>query len=133
MWDDWTSWSACSATCGNGTKMRDRQILTAPRGLGKLCEPKDRSEVAGCKDQECGTECVDGEWSEWSGWSECSASCGEGYEFRHRRALVTPNSCGKALEGTERDYRSCNVAACTDQIDCVSSSTGWQSFEVTRG
>merc|ERR1719261_210982 len=38
---------------------------------------------------------VDCELSSWSAWSGCSASCGTGYETRHRTILTQPTGGGK--------------------------------------
>lgn len=125
-----SDWGACSATCGMGIMERDRGIAVATRGSGKLCEPHDRSEVKGCKLQECGVECIDGKWGEWGDFSECSASCGGGYQYSFRKVLVTPSSCpecGKALSGPDRKYQSCNTHACDETvIDCAFGDwTSW--------
>ncbi|CAE7632321.1 HMCN1 [Symbiodinium microadriaticum] len=59
VWADWDHWSACSCTCGGGTKRRNRVIQQSPRHGGKLCEPKDKGEIAPCATQTCDI-CVDG-------------------------------------------------------------------------
>eukprot|EP00392_Amoebophrya_sp_AT5.2_P000201 g201.t1 len=127
VWGQWTEWNACSATCGNGIQERDRGIDVAPRGIGKLCEAKDRAEVRPCVDVECDSPCVDGAFSEWTEFSECSASCGGGYRFASRHVLTTPNYCGKPIEGDARKYEKCNEQECGIQaVDCEFSE--WESW-----
>ncbi|CAD7963524.1 unnamed protein product [Amoebophrya sp. A25] len=124
-WDEWGYWSSCSKTCGNGIQERSRAIVVAPRGVGKLCEAKDRVEVRGCKEAECNSPCVDGEWNEWTEWSQCSASCGGGYRYAARHVLTTPNYCGKAIVGDDRKYEKCNTHPCGDiSVDCAFDEWG---------
>ncbi|CAE7594533.1 SPON1 [Symbiodinium necroappetens] len=68
VWADWDHWSACSCTCGGGTKRRNRVIQQSPRHGGKLCEPKDKGEIAPCATQTCDI-CVDGRSGQ--GWRGC--------------------------------------------------------------
>jgi len=119
VWDDWTPWSACSASCGNGQKSRDRAIKTAPREGGRLCDAYGKQEVAPCKDRECGMGCVDAQWGPWSDYGLCSASCGKGYQSRNRLVTHGCNHCGKALEGLAQEYKECNSEPCTKfAADC---------------
>lgn len=118
-WDEWTEWSACSSSCGSGQKTRDRSIKIAPRRGGKLCDPLDKSEVAACKETECGGGCIDGEWGPWSDFGLCSASCGKGYQSRNRIKAHNANHCGKALEGPMQEYQECNNIPCdVGKVDC---------------
>ncbi|CAD7936456.1 unnamed protein product [Amoebophrya sp. A120] len=128
VWGEWTEWNDCSATCGNGVHERERGIDVAPRGIGKLCEAKDRAEVKPCKVQECDSPCVDGLWSEWTEFSQCSKSCGGGYRFSSREVLTTPNYCGKGLEGPNRRYEKCNEQECgLEAVDCAYAEWGYWS------
>ena len=46
--------------------------------------------------------------TEGSPFSECSASCGGGYQYAFRKVEVTPSSCpecAKALEGPNKKYQ----------------------------
>ena len=36
-WNEWTSWSACSETCGNGTLSRTRDELQSAENGGAPC------------------------------------------------------------------------------------------------
>ena len=37
QWSAWSRWSACSVTCGNGTKEKSRQVLTSAKNGGDSC------------------------------------------------------------------------------------------------
>eukprot|EP00397_Hematodinium_sp_SG-2012_P001832 GEMP01001837.1.p1 GENE.GEMP01001837.1~~GEMP01001837.1.p1 ORF type:complete len:1041 (+),score=169.21 GEMP01001837.1:528-3650(+) len=126
-WDDWTEWGACSASCGNGQKSRDRSIKVAPRSGGTLCAAKSKSEVAPCKDQECGNGCVDAEWGGWNDFGLCSASCGRGYKSRYRVVAHGANHCGKAIAGDMQQYMECNDIPC--DVSMTNCDFGpWSNF-----
>ena len=48
---DWSTWSECSATCGNGTETRNRNVTTIALHQGKECPHLNESQV--CHDQPC--------------------------------------------------------------------------------
>ena len=55
-WTDWTQWTACSKSCGFGTKMRTRSCTNpAPLDCGKDCEPRgyNNKEVLTCNKFNC--------------------------------------------------------------------------------
>jgi len=61
---------------------------------------------------------VDGGWSEWSSWSECSSSCGRGVSVRHRTCTQpTPTVGARFCQGNAVDTRPC-------QTSCPSYSNG---------
>ena len=49
---DWSTWSGCTATCGESFKFKRRQILVAPQAGGKKC-PKKLEKKRKCKVPEC--------------------------------------------------------------------------------
>eukprot|EP00929_Paragymnodinium_shiwhaense_P087745 TRINITY_DN4788_c0_g1_i2.p1 TRINITY_DN4788_c0_g1~~TRINITY_DN4788_c0_g1_i2.p1 ORF type:complete len:1557 (-),score=362.68 TRINITY_DN4788_c0_g1_i2:90-4760(-) len=129
QWFDWSNWGGCSCDCGGGSKSRHRAIKVAPKRGGRLCDPKDKKEIAPCNTQSCNKECVDGKWHLWSHWSVCSATCGTGYKSRSREIATEPNGCGHALAGVREDYQPCKAAeACGGDEDCdVSNWSEWSS------
>lgn len=73
-WREWQEWSACSRSCGVGSRVRSRMIAQAPRGQGKLCEPLDMAEVGMCDLGLC-HEAKDCVFEPWTPWGDCSATC----------------------------------------------------------
>ena len=50
-WNDWQAWSDCSATCGDGTKMKNRSKSVVENSSG-TCSGSP-TETANCNMQEC--------------------------------------------------------------------------------
>lgn len=114
-WGGWTTWSACTKTCGGGQKTRDRSVKIAPRAQGKLCDAITKAEVGSCNTQACGHNgCINAEWGPWHDWGMCSASCGRGYQSRERIIAQRANHCGKGVTGNLTEYKECNLRACND-------------------
>lgn len=56
---------------------------------------------------------VDGAWSAWGPWQQCSRSCGGGVEFSFRECSdPVPQNGGKYCEGQRVQYQSCNIEPC---------------------
>ncbi|XP_029000548.1 ADAMTS-like protein 5 [Betta splendens] len=51
------------------------------------------------------------DWAPWSGWSDCSRSCGGGASVR-TRTCITRNPVGGPCEGDPRQYKICNTKEC---------------------
>merc|ERR1712179_377858 len=59
---------------------------------------------------------VDGSWSSWSPWGECSQSCGNGLKTRTRKCVRTHD--GKPCHGPADETKACFIEscpACTDE------------------
>ena len=74
-WDQWSTWTTCSRSCGSGTKVRRRNVSTWPLHGGLPC-PGVASELEQCNNDPCPS--VNCEWSEWEEWFSCSETCGKG-------------------------------------------------------
>ena len=57
---------------------------------------------------------VDGVWSNWSGFSACSKSCGNGTSSRSRTCQYLPAGApqGKACPGQSSESIPCNTTEC---------------------
>ncbi|XP_062599842.1 coadhesin-like, partial [Saccostrea cucullata] len=130
VWSDWASWSSCSLTCGAGVQTRDRQCDNpAPSHDGKFCSG-DPYSIQSCTEMECP---VDGGWTDWTGWSPCSVTCGTGVNNRTRACTQpVPMYGGLNCTGANTDTQPCNKSDCP--IDGGWSVwTGWSPCSVTCG
>lgn len=56
---------------------------------------------------------VDGGWSSWGPWQQCSRTCEGGVEYSYREcADPVPQNGGKYCEGQRVQYQSCNIQPC---------------------
>ncbi|XP_044123231.1 hemicentin-1 isoform X1 [Neovison vison] len=106
----WSTWRACSVTCGKGIQKRSRLCNNPfPANGGKPCQGSD-SEMRNCQRKLCP---VDGSWSEWSPWEECTRSCGRGNRTR-TRTCNNPSAQygGRPCEGNAVEIIMCNIRPC---------------------
>lgn len=119
VWGDWHAWSDCTCDCDGGMKRRDRSILTAPVGNGKLCDAISKQEISPCNTQVC-SKCLDGLWSAWNPWTECTASCDGGTTRRSRNVVRDANDCGVPVHGPLAEIVRCNTdISCDAPLDCI--------------
>ena len=56
---------------------------------------------------------IDGDWSRWTSWSMCTASCNGGLMTRDRNCNnPKPSSIGSYCNGFNRDSKLCNTEKC---------------------
>eukprot|EP00794_Sanderia_malayensis_P011287 gene11287-12468_t len=123
-YSEWGAWSACSEECGGGLKRRNRACNNpVPKGAGKDCSSLgNETELAHCAVQPCP---VDGGFSEWSLYGECSKKCGGGFQNRTRTCNnPSPAHGGKNCEGALIESVSCNDSPCA--VD--GQFTDWSVF-----
>ncbi|XP_026203285.1 adhesion G protein-coupled receptor B1-like [Anabas testudineus] len=104
--DEWSSWSTCSITCGEGWQSRTRICATSSittQCTGPLRENRPCNNTVVCP--------VDGAWDEWTPWSLCSSTCGRGYRDR-TRTCKQPQNGGEPCRGPTRQTKFCNIAVC---------------------
>ncbi|WAR23497.1 SSPO-like protein [Mya arenaria] len=106
VWQAWSNWTECTLTCGTGSKHRNR-VCDGPYLGGNDCDGPVE-EVKDCNTHLCP---MDGVFSEWSEWSECSHSCGRGNTFRNR-TCYGPYNGGAPCEGPAFETEYCNPASC---------------------
>ncbi|WAR26346.1 LOW QUALITY PROTEIN: HMCN1-like protein [Mya arenaria] len=81
VWGEWGHWTGCDVTCSFGNQMRNRSCDNPlPEFGGQECAGEE-SEFQKCKKGPCP---IDGKWSGWGLWSECSVTCLNGTKSRNR-------------------------------------------------
>ncbi|XP_011693296.1 PREDICTED: semaphorin-5B [Wasmannia auropunctata] len=106
-WGEWSSWGLCDRPCGKGIQFRSRQCESPP------CEGvATQSRV--CNSHPCrvnlSDDTAEGQWSSWTKWSECSATCG-GVRTRTRECLGPESCSGPRLVKESCDMPSCELLA----------------------
>jgi hypothetical protein len=117
----WSSWSECSTSCGAGKHNRTRSIIgEAQHGGGACGTLTEEGDCNHLEEDGCPVDCLT---SEWTGWTECSKSCGSGFTSHERSVIQAPlrngTGCGKLVETIP-----CNGHHCS--VDCVVSD--WSSW-----
>ncbi|XP_043542355.1 SCO-spondin-like, partial [Chiloscyllium plagiosum] len=116
-WSPWGLWSQCSQSCAAGIQTRERVCETSSTDLLKECRGH-KTQTQQCFSQACP---VDGEWTDWTSWSNCSHHC-EGVVIRHREC-VGPTNGGKQCQelpgsGSHMDITPCNLDDCPSVQHC---------------
>ncbi|KAM8882874.1 adhesion G protein-coupled receptor B2 isoform 4-T4 [Synchiropus picturatus] len=111
--EEWSQWSVCSLTCGQGWQVRTRSCVSSPYGTlcsGALRETRMCNNTASCPGEPGIISSVHGIWEEWSSWSLCSVTCGRGSRTRTRKCMKGSEAvaCGRP----ETQTKLCNIAVC---------------------
>uniref|UniRef100_A0A8K9WW88 Adhesion G protein-coupled receptor B3 n=1 Tax=Oncorhynchus mykiss TaxID=8022 RepID=A0A8K9WW88_ONCMY len=107
VWEEWSPWSLCSFTCGRGHRTRNR-MCAPPQHGGRACDgPETQSKL--CNIALCP---VDGQWQEWSLWSDCSVTCANGTQQRTRQCSAAAHG-GSECRGHWAESRECYNPDCT--------------------
>uniref|UniRef100_A0A8C3PA38 Adhesion G protein-coupled receptor B2 n=1 Tax=Chrysemys picta bellii TaxID=8478 RepID=A0A8C3PA38_CHRPI len=136
--EEWSQWSVCSLTCGQGSQVRTRSCVSSPYGTlcsGLLRETRICNNTATCP--------VEGQWLEWGSWSRCSVSCSNGTQQRTRKCSVSGHGWAEC-KGAHADARECTSPDCpTDgkwgpwnhwSLCSKTCDTGWQRrFRMCQG
>ncbi|XP_064381261.1 adhesion G protein-coupled receptor B2 isoform X2 [Dromaius novaehollandiae] len=136
--EEWSPWSVCSLTCGQGSQVRTRSCVSSPYGTlcsGLLRETRTCNNTATCP--------VEGQWLEWGAWSRCSVTCSNGTQQRTRKCSVSAHGWAEC-RGAHADARECSNPTCpTDgkwgpwnhwSLCSKSCDTGWQRrFRMCEG
>uniref|UniRef100_A0A674IMN9 Hemicentin-1 n=1 Tax=Terrapene triunguis TaxID=2587831 RepID=A0A674IMN9_9SAUR len=107
---EWFEWRPCSVTCGQGVQKRIRQCNNPlPANGGRHCQGRD-TDIRSCQNKPCP---VDGTWSEWGSWEECSRTCGQGNKTRTRTCSnPTTQHGGRPCDGNAVESIMCNIRPC---------------------
>nr|XP_015203933.1 PREDICTED: adhesion G protein-coupled receptor B2 [Lepisosteus oculatus] len=115
--EEWSQWSVCSLTCGQGMQVRTRSCVSSPYGTlcsGPLRETRLCNNTATCPGNHntpTATCPVEGQWLEWGPWGHCSVTCSRGTQQRTRRCSVSVHGWAEC-KGPHTETRACSRADC---------------------
>ncbi|XP_077052155.1 brain-specific angiogenesis inhibitor 2 isoform X21 [Siphateles boraxobius] len=113
--EEWSQWSMCSLTCGQGWQVRSRSCVSSPYGTlcsGPLRESRLCNNTATCPG-EPQHQAGGGNWGAWNHWSLCSKTCDSGWQRRFRMCEGTGIQ-GYPCDGSGEEVRSCNDKKCPE-------------------
>ena len=59
---------------------------------------------------------VNCKWEEYSSWSDCSLTCGEGFKVRYRKTEQKARNGGKDCSGSYEDTTNCETKPCEGNL-----------------
>uniref|UniRef100_A0A3B3CKA1 Adhesion G protein-coupled receptor B2 n=1 Tax=Oryzias melastigma TaxID=30732 RepID=A0A3B3CKA1_ORYME len=131
--EEWSQWSVCSLTCGQGWQVRTRSCVSSP--YGTLCSGALR-ETRMCNN----TVSLEGQWLEWGPWSRCSVTCNPGVQQRQRRCSASVHGWAEC-KGPHQESRECANPSCSNwgswnhwSLCSKTCDSGWQRrFRLCEG
>ncbi|XP_068160698.1 SCO-spondin [Antennarius striatus] len=108
IYEPWSQWSPCSASCGRGQRIRTRSCKD--KGGDSSCS--DTRQMETCDLPSCPVGCL---LSGWSSWSECSTTCGGGLSVRNKTVIREPEPGGTACVGPLEQHIVCNTNSCLNE------------------
>ena len=122
MWGFWSSWCACTKSCGGGIQSKRRHIVKEATNDGN-CTGNEKI-TRQCNKNCCPRDCL---WAHWGLWSRCSyqggKSCGTGWRERSRNYAVKEYCSGKSCTGEKSMNETCSSCC---PADCIWAS--WQNW-----
>lgn len=119
-WATWSDFEPCSASCGEGVKIRNR-ICSGVANGGDNCPDGSPEDTQPCNNVACP---IDGQLTVWSDWSACSVSCGRGAQSRERQC-IPPTFGGMPCVAELYEEVPCNYGIC----DIDGNWAGWYDWE----
>uniref|UniRef100_A0A7N6FE26 Complement factor properdin n=1 Tax=Anabas testudineus TaxID=64144 RepID=A0A7N6FE26_ANATE len=107
VWSKWTSWSECSKTCfSHVNEVGIRQRFRSCNYTKSTCDGDS-------EEQDCVLS-VNGGWSAWTPWSQCSSECDSGVQTRERFCnSPSPQHGGSSCPGPQIQTKDCNSHPCS--------------------
>ncbi|XP_078485761.1 uncharacterized protein LOC108949538 isoform X2 [Ciona intestinalis] len=100
---EWGEYSACTASCGGGTRKRSRPCVKYHNN--DTCE-HEAQQTHRCNVEACP------QYGDWGNYGVCSHACGGGTQTRTRPCLPEGSTCQDDAQGGASQSRPCNQIAC---------------------
>jgi len=109
---NWSTWTACSKTCGAATQTATRQVTRGRRGNGAECPSGSvngfYTKQQDCDEGDCPVHCV---VSAWELDGTCSEPCGSGVQ-QFKRSITTAGDHGGRHCPALTKSGACNTDKC---------------------
>lgn len=117
MWGTWGNFSDCDKSCGHGKRIRTRSCDSpSPRYGGKECAGGISVDyINGCNPYPCP---INGKWSNWYDFEECTQPCGLGGVMLKRRYCDNP---APLYNGAPCPGDRIKMIKCNENIACAES------------
>ncbi|XP_038054530.1 coadhesin-like [Patiria miniata] len=125
---EWGQWRCQGECTGEGFALRSRSCTNpVPRHGGRQCQER-LNDIRDCSKVICP---VDGMWSTWSPWNDCSSTCGKAsFKTRTRQCdNPPPQNEGLKCQGEKFDNENCKLAPCLGDGDSSYSASADSSVE----
>ncbi|XP_076067589.1 semaphorin 5c-like [Oratosquilla oratoria] len=121
-WSAWSDWEPCRQSGSEDNCLCRRRHCDSPRPSngGLKCSGSDL-EVTNCT--------VHGDWTAWSSWSQCSATCGIAVKSRRRTCTnPEPKHGGRLCVGQERTEIYCHFLPPCPVYSAPPVDGGWSTW-----
>ena len=119
----WQEWSSCDKTCNEGNRFRIPEVIIHSAHGGNECPSMD---IEKCTIMSCPGDCG----YEWTAWSDCTSTCGQGLQWRNATVHTEPISSGKPCP-TEPNIQQCSNGPCA--VDCIYNWAEWSACTTLCG
>ena len=147
VFDEWAEWSACSVTCGDGERTRSRTCTALCSNIDDTNSDHDLTQTEVCNQTVCSkfrsinnflhkiliayellllnycylNDILGPVFEEWSEWSSCSVTCGDGQRNRSRTCIdhctIYDSESNVTTVITDAQAEDCNQPACCQVLD----------------
>jgi hypothetical protein len=108
---EWGPWTACSATCGGGTRTQSTRIKVEPMHGGTQC-PALQTNTEACNTQPCPINCA------MTGWTCLAVTDKAQFQTPARTRTCWPDASGSCTTGVRVCVRRITTAAQHGGLDC---------------
>lgn len=131
---DWSNWSTCTKSCGEGIEVRRRECLNNRCRFEEALSEERRCFLQACPLNADNlfpilplTPPILNEWHHWSSWGMCFSpkSCGSGYKQRFR-ACRDGFDC--STKGPSFEIQPCTNSPCPDELRLERRKRDWSEW-----